>query len=136
MNGGSFELIQNLSSIFMVVFLIFFVLIFSMVIYTFIKNARKAASIRKAPRIKVPAVVVSKRSAVRRNNNSSMNLMSYFVTFEFESGDRLELSSEGEDFGLLSEGDRGIVTFQGTLLISFERETSAGQSPFYGSNSF
>lgn len=120
MFGDSF----GLFSIFPVLFLIAFVFIFSMVIYIFIKNARSDAAVRKSPRLTVPATIVSKRTAIRHHTDSTINIMTYYITFEFESGDRLELKASGENFGLLVEGDHGKVTFQGNLLLGFERDGS------------
>jgi hypothetical protein len=45
----------------------------------------------------------------------------YYVTFEVESGDRMELSLSGHEYGLLAEGDTGHLSFQGTRYLSFER---------------
>ena len=45
----------------------------------------------------------------------------YYVTFQVESGDRMELSVSGPEYGMLAEGDRGELTFQGTRYLSFER---------------
>ena len=38
-----------------------------------------------------------------------------------ESGDRMELHLSGQEYGLLIEGDRGNLTFQGTRYLGFER---------------
>ena len=46
---------------------------------------------------------------------------SYYATFQVESGDRMELSVTGTEYGLLAEGDRGKLTFQGTRYLGFER---------------
>ena len=45
----------------------------------------------------------------------------YYVTFQVESGDRMELHVTGQEFGLLVEGDQGKLTFQGTRYLGFER---------------
>ena len=45
----------------------------------------------------------------------------YYVTFQVESGDRMELAVDGEDYGMLVEGDRGRLSFQGTRYLGFER---------------
>jgi hypothetical protein len=45
----------------------------------------------------------------------------YYVTFEFESGDRLELHVASNEYGYLVEGDMGKLTFQGTRYKNFER---------------
>ena len=41
--------------------------------------------------------------------------------FEFESGDRLELMVDGSEYGLLAEGDCGMLSFQGTRYLGFVR---------------
>ena len=46
----------------------------------------------------------------------------YFVTFELENGKRLELGVKDPEYGMLAEGDRGRLSFQGTRYIGFERE--------------
>lgn len=45
----------------------------------------------------------------------------YYVTFQFESGDRTEFSINGSQYGILAEGDTGMLTFQGTRYLEFER---------------
>ena len=45
----------------------------------------------------------------------------YFVTFEVESGDRMEFLMAGTEYGQLMEGDEGKLTFQGTRYLGFER---------------
>ena len=45
----------------------------------------------------------------------------YYATFQVESGDRMELTVSGSDYGYLVEGDHGKLTFQGTRFLGFER---------------
>jgi len=45
----------------------------------------------------------------------------YYVTFQVESGDRMELSVNGGEYGMLLEGDHGKLSFQGTRYLGFER---------------
>ena len=45
----------------------------------------------------------------------------YFVTFQVQSGDRMELCVPAENYGLLAEGDCGELIFRGTRFQSFER---------------
>ncbi|NMA03148.1 MAG: DUF2500 domain-containing protein, partial [Clostridiales bacterium] len=44
----------------------------------------------------------------------------YYVTFQVESGDRMEFRVSGKEYGLLAEGDVGKLTFQGTRYHEFE----------------
>ena len=45
----------------------------------------------------------------------------YYATFQVESGDRMEFSVSGAEYGMLAEGDQGSLTFQGTRYLGFER---------------
>lgn len=76
----------------------------------------------------VPATVVTKRTDVDRRSSGGANghrhyrtYTNYYVTFEVESGDRMELHLEGSEYGLLVEGDKGNLSFQGTRYLGFER---------------
>ena len=80
----------------------------------------------QSPRLTVPAVVVAKRGHTThhhdaRNLSHSHSSTTYYVTFQFESGDRLELHVPHSQFGYLVEGDTGELTFQGTSFLGFER---------------
>lgn len=44
------------------------------------------------------------------------------MTFQVESGDRMEFHVSGEEYGLLIEGDFGDLSFQGTRYLSFVRK--------------
>lgn len=43
------------------------------------------------------------------------------MTFQVESGDRMEFSVIGSEYGMLAEGDCGKLSLQGTRYLSFER---------------
>lgn len=51
-----------------------------------------------------------------------MSSTRYYVTFQVDSGDRMELPMTGSEYGMLAEGDVGKLTFQGTRYLSFERK--------------
>jgi len=113
--------------IFPVLFAVVFVVILGTILFRVISGARRWQSNNKQPVLTVSAKIVSKRLEVHRNtsNNNgqvmSSNSTSYFITFEVESGDRLELKLHGKDYGLLAEGDVGNLTFQGTRFQGFTR---------------
>ena len=50
---------------------------------------------------------------------------SYYVTFQVESGDRMEFEISDTEYGMLAEGDSGKLTFQGTRYLNFQRNESA-----------
>nr|WP_207717324.1 DUF2500 domain-containing protein [Anaerosporobacter faecicola] len=121
------------NSLFMSGFFVIFFIIFAMVIITFgitiVKGVKQWSNNNNSPVLTVMATVVSKRIKVRNtssnlNDNSGLHTSSstdYFVTFEVESGDRLEFEVHGEEYGLLVEKDQGKLTFQGTRYQGFAR---------------
>jgi len=109
-----------------------FTLVFLLVIGIFIATAVKGISQwnknNHSPRLSVPATVVSKRADISRHHSGAgmhhhhhHTSTSYFVTFQVDSGDRMELHMTGQEFGLLLEGDRGTLHFQGTRYLGFDR---------------
>ena len=85
-----------------------------------------------SPKLTVDALVVSKRthfssrhsrvgSVTEMHNYNSMASTQYYVTFEVDSRDRVELKVSGSEYGMLAEGDRGKLTFQGTRYLGFDR---------------
>ena len=101
--------------------LLFFTLFFAIFIATFVRNMRHWHKNNQAPRLTVSAAVVTKRTHHSGSSRSS-GTTRYYATFEVESGDRFELMLDGYEYGLLIEGDRGRLTFQGTRFLGFERE--------------
>ena len=61
------------------------------------------------------------RNAAGMNTFSSSTYTRYFVTFELDNGKRLEFSVKDPEYGMLAEGDRGRLSWQGTRYLGFER---------------
>ena len=59
-------------------------------------------------------------SAMHMNAVSSTHTR-YFATFETENGERVELSVNDAEYGVLAESDSGRLSFQGTRYLGFER---------------
>jgi hypothetical protein len=83
------------------------------------------------PVLSVWARVVSRRTNVSYSTSYDQNNIShydssttYFVTFEVESGHRMEFQVRGREYGMLKEGDSGKLTFQGARYLGFNRETN------------
>ena len=111
-----------------IMFAIVFVLAFGLFIVIAVKGIGQWSKNNNSPRLTVSATVVAKRTNVSRRRHSGLNEHHhhhtstwYYVTFQVESGDRMELSMTGQEYGLLIEGDRGNLTFQGTRYLGFER---------------
>lgn len=111
--------------LFNVMFTLAFVLIFGMIIITLIRQITQWNKNNHSPRLTVSATIVAKRTNVTHhhssNNMGSHTSTTYYVTFQVESGDRIELNVDGREYGMLIEGDRGNLTFQGTRYLDFTR---------------
>ena len=124
-----FEMFELINVMFPVMFIIVVgIIIFSLVqgIITWNKN-------NQSPRLTVSVVVAAKRENITHHQHANVGDLrsahgfhtttstSYYVTFQVESGDRIELCVSGTEYGMLVEGDTGRLTFQGTRYLSFER---------------
>lgn len=113
-------------------FSILFTLVFLMILVGFISilvaNLRQWSKNNHSPRLTVEATVVTKRTNVSHHRHGTgddfhtTTSTSYYATFQVESGDRMELALTGVEYGLLVEGDRGNLTFQGTRFLGFARK--------------
>lgn len=116
-----FEIIEFL-------FPIMFLLIFGIIIVNIIKGIGEWHSNNKQPILNVDVEVVAKRAHTSRhhhNHNGHRHTSSsttYYVTFQVQSGDRIELRVPAKEYGLIVEGDRGNLVFQGTRYHAFDRE--------------
>ncbi|WP_340008707.1 DUF2500 domain-containing protein [Paenibacillus sp. FSL K6-0276] len=61
------------------------------------------------------------RSEVSGGSGDSSTKPSYFVTFEIDGGNRLELHVMDQEYGLITEGDRGELSYQGSRFKGFDR---------------
>lgn len=112
--------------LFQILFTILFVLVAVVIVVTIIRNLSQWHKNNQSPRLTVPATVVSKRVNVTHHRSGTdmtqcHTSTAYYATFQVESGDRMELSLPGREYGLLVEGDRGNLSFQGTRFLGFER---------------
>ena len=103
-----------------------FVLVLGIIVFSAIKGIFQRNKNNNSPRLTVPVTIVSKRQDVHRHHNHNTHLhhtsTTYYVTFQVESGDRMELKVSRNEYGMLVVGDSGRVSFQGTRYLGFERE--------------
>ena len=116
-----------IDTLFPVMFLLLFILFIAFFVWAIVSNVRRWHKDNNSPRLTVEAQVVTKRIDVTHHHDMDSAAMSHtstwhYVTFQVESGDRMELSVTGQDYGMLVEGDRGRLTFQGTRYLGFERQ--------------
>lgn len=114
--------------LFQIMFFLVFFIVMATFVATFVKGIAQWNKNNHSPRLTVDATIVAKRTNhTRHRHNGAGNMhhyhtsTSYYVTFQVDSGDRMELQMQGHEYGLLVEGDRGQLTFQGTRYLGFER---------------
>ena len=114
-------------TIFGILFTLVFVLAIGMFIVIAVKGISQWNKNNHSPRLTVPATIVAKRTNVSHHRGAAdhhhrYTSTTYHVTFQVESGDRMELYVAGHEYGMLIEGDCGMLTFQGTRYLGFERK--------------
>ena len=78
-------------------------------------NSRLRSFIIKV-KIRITIVSPSSQNTMMRTD-TAMNRMGsstytrYFVTFELENGGRVELGVKDSEYGMLAEGDQGLLTY-------------------------
>ncbi|MET3209321.1 UNVERIFIED_CONTAM: hypothetical protein ABIC26_002265 [Paenibacillus sp. PvR008] len=115
MDSGSFD------AIFLIVFGIIaigFIIIISKVIDTGFSN-------QAAELVQRSCTVVDKRTRVCGGSGDSSASTDYYVTFEFDGGERKELKVKDRDFGMIVTGDRGELRYKGTRFLEFMRVVEA-----------
>lgn len=112
---------------------IFMIIVFCLVIggfiFTIVSSIKTTRYNNAQPVLTVWSKVVAKRTSVSSHNHQvndnihhTSHSTTYYITFEVESGDRMEFRINSDEFGMLVEGDTGKLTFQGTRYKGFERE--------------
>ena len=72
----------------------------------------------KLPRISAHAKVVSRRT-FSGTKADSVGPRRYFMTFEYDTGDRAEYQVSEDAYSYFDAGDEGTITVRGTEFISF-----------------
>ncbi|MGE6515003.1 DUF2500 domain-containing protein [Lysinibacillus sphaericus] len=96
----------NFASIFIS---IIFIMVFGTFAFVIINGVRQWSKNNAAPVLTVPARIVTKRTNTRDGSGNSGAHTSYYVTFEVQSGDRIELKLNGSEYGLLADGMATLV---------------------------
>ena len=118
--GGSGDFMFSAMPVFMG---IFFIIFFGIIIFSVVKGIMQWNSNNNSPLATAEVKVTSKRGEVSHHHSEDHHTSStyYYVTFELTSGERIELEVNGKEYGMISEGDRGILTYQGTRYKGFQR---------------
>ena len=112
---GEMEMMFNL------MFPVMFFLVIGVFVVALVSGLREWNHNNHQPLLTVEADVVTKRTQYHRNTGNHMGTTSYYVTFQVESGDRMEFHVSSQEYGMLVEGDHGRLNFQGSRYQGFTR---------------
>lgn len=102
---------SGFDALFSILFPLVFLVVLGMILFTVVGNLRTWSKNNASPRLTVPATVVAKRTNVSRHHTAnagdmtgahgytSTSATTYYVTFQVESGDRMELRLSGTEYG-------------------------------------
>lgn len=115
--------------VFNIMFMLVFVMMLIVFAVTLVRGIGQWNKNNHSPRLTVQAEVCAKREEVAHHHHNDTGTgavhmtssTTYYVTFQVESGDRMEFRVSGREYGMLAEGDRGQLSFQGTRYLGFER---------------
>lgn len=111
-----------------------FIFVLGMFAFVIFSGIREWNRNNHSPRLTVDALVVAKRTDISSHQHANAGdatgthgfhtttSTSYYVTFQVESGDRMEFLVNSTEYGILVEGDRGRLSFQGSRYLGFERQ--------------
>jgi hypothetical protein len=90
-------------------------------IYLFFHFAFKMKRYQAAPLLARPAIIVGKRTQVSGGSGDSSATTTYYLTAEFENGDRREFTPIRQDlYGRLAEGDAGVLFTKSDVLLALD----------------
>lgn len=118
--GFGFSLMDFLFPIMFFSVFIMFMIVF---VGSIVKSLRQKRQNDQSPILTVDVIIIDKYTDVHshRHDNHRHYNTTFYVTFEVESGDRLVLEVNEQDYGYLIVNDKGKLTFQGTRYLGFER---------------
>jgi len=112
--GGGLALIPIFMAIVPIGFVVFG-------IFAFTKMRRKMTDFKHAPILSHAALITGKRTQVSGGSGDSSATTRYFVTAEFEDGQRNELTAMTPDlYGRVCEGDAGVLFVRDRFALDFD----------------
>jgi hypothetical protein len=102
---------------------LFIVIWFLLFGYFIVKSITQFIKNENSPIQTVSATIVDMRRKTRHHGsgNHHHHRHTYHVTFESDTGERIEFRVIWTTYRELSVGDRGVLTYQGTRYKGFER---------------
>lgn len=104
---------------------IIFILVFGIILFRVFKSISQWLYNNKQEVLTKRAKVIDKRSDVRYHNSGnshgSSTHTSYYITFEFDSGERQAFKVRVKEYEILALDDYGELTYQGSRYKGFNR---------------
>ena len=106
-----------------------FLLVFGAIAFAIISGIAQWMKDNAAPVETFEARVIARRTKATQHQSTSdtthsasrWTSYSYFATFEYSNGQRREFGIAESEYGVLIEGDKGTLTFQGSRYKGFAR---------------
>lgn len=105
-----------------------FIIVFSILIIRIIKGMIVYINNNNSPKLETKAKIIDKRGDVSMYHHTNgtghihnSSSTTYYISFELSTNERLELRVPKDKYGLLIVGDNGILKYQGTRFLSFDR---------------
>lgn len=132
LGGGPGFMFSLMSTLFPIIFLA----VLGIIIYTLVRNGARYRQNAQSPQQTYYATVVAKRMEVTHHTShhhhnqgehhtmpatTSSSRTHYYITLEFEGGERREFLDVKRLYGLVVEGDTGYALLQGEWIVGFER---------------
>ena len=105
-----------------VIFGFAYIFVFGTIIYFSIRGIHEWYQNNQSPIVTIHALVISKRmnTSVHIHDMHHHRSTIYYITFEIQSGERLEFHVNGKEYGIIIEGDVGVLSYQRTRFLGFE----------------
>ncbi|MGG6311890.1 DUF2500 domain-containing protein [Paenibacillus macerans] len=132
--SGGGDIMFTIVPVIMVIMVVIFIVLI-------ISNGVRYAKNARSPRATQYARIISKRMDVHHSSShhgdnithSSSSRTYYYITLEFDNGERKEYLDVKNLYGLVAEGDVGYAAVQGDWIVAFERDMAGRQSGSGGS---
>ncbi|RUS45436.1 DUF2500 domain-containing protein [Cohnella sp. AR92] len=121
-SNGFFDLLDDIPVFFKIFGGLVFALVFGGFLYIIIRGLTMWISNNAAELARRTCKVIDKRTEVWGGSGDSSANTNYYITFEFEDRTRIELYVRPQQFGLITIGDTGDLTYQGKRFKQFNRD--------------
>ncbi|MNM86227.1 hypothetical protein D3C76_62250 [compost metagenome] len=123
--GGFFDFIREVPLFVKVIAAVLLIFVVGSLLFVVIKGLYVWLSNNAAEVLQRSCRIIDKRIDMWGSGNHSNLSSNYYITFEFEDSSRIELYVTHSYYGIISVGDRGTLTYQGTRFKDFDRRVES-----------